>query len=169
MVLMAKARFLAACRSAQVLTAGRLIMTKACEAANTQVLRDREQLQRDKAQLLRDKAHDAAELASLRVYRDKSAAQLQALWSVAAAMTAPSGAPTPLAVGAGGVATLPRSPLALPGVLLWHIAERASAPLAPHRSPSEGPCPRLVPLTEMSPPAVSMGGGGEMASTTGET
>jgi L-iduronidase len=61
-----------------------------------------------------------------------SGAQLAQLWAAAAAMTAPAGSPVAVAVGQGGVVTLPRfAQLALPGLLLWHIAERASAPPAP--------------------------------------
>jgi hypothetical protein len=41
----------------------------------------------------------------------------------------------PVAVGQGGAVTLPRAPLALPGVLLWHIVERASAPASPPPPP----------------------------------
>ena len=60
-----------------------------------------------------------------------SGAQLQQLWLAAARMTSAAAAPVAVAVGAGGAVTLPRMPLALPGVLLWHLAERASAPAAP--------------------------------------
>ena len=61
-----------------------------------------------------------------------SGAQLAQLWAAAAAMTSPAGPPVAVAVGQGGVVTLPLfSPLALPGLLLWHVAERASAPPAP--------------------------------------
>jgi L-iduronidase len=60
-----------------------------------------------------------------------SAGQLANLWAAAAAMTSPAGAPVPVAVGQGGVVALPRATVALPGLLLWHIAERASAPPAP--------------------------------------
>jgi L-iduronidase len=60
-----------------------------------------------------------------------SAAQLAALWAAAAAMAAAAQPPLPVAVGAGGAVALPTVTLPLPGLALWHIAERASAPAAP--------------------------------------
>ena len=63
-------------------------------------------------------------------------AQLAALWAAAAAMTAADGAPTPVAVAAGGAVTLPAADVALPGITLWHLADRRSAPAAPQPPPA---------------------------------
>ncbi len=79
-----------------------------------------------------DAAHNpAAAWAAMGSPAPPSSAQLQALWAVAANMSRPIGAPVPVAVGAGGSVTLPRVGVALPGLLLWHLADRASAPAAP--------------------------------------
>ena len=63
-------------------------------------------------------------------------AQLAALWQAAAAMTTTDGAPIPVAVGAGGAIALPAMALALPGLVLWHLADRRTAPAAPAPPPA---------------------------------
>jgi L-iduronidase len=80
-----------------------------------------------------DVAHNpAATWGAMNSPATPSAAQLQALWSSAAAMTAAAAAPLPVAVGAQGTVTLPRTPLALPGIAMWHLAAKgASAPAPP--------------------------------------
>jgi len=82
-----------------------------------------------------------------------TSAQLQALWAAAANMTRPAGAPVPVAVGAGGAVTLPRAGVALPGLLLWHVAERASAPAAPVAPP------RVVAFAKAANASFISGGG----------
>lgn len=60
-----------------------------------------------------------------------SVEQLSALWAAAAAATAPAQAPLALAVGAGGSVALPPTFVPLPGLALWHVADRRAAPAAP--------------------------------------
>ena len=82
-----------------------------------------------------------------------SAAQLAALWAAAAAMTAADGAPVPVAVGAGGAVALPPAPpLALPGLLLWHLADRRSAPAAPPPPPAVDAFVKAANASFIAPP-----------------
>jgi L-iduronidase len=59
-----------------------------------------------------------------------SQVQLETLWSTAANMTTAS-LIMPIAVAAGGSVTVPHVTVALPGVAVWHFAEKATAPATP--------------------------------------
>jgi L-iduronidase len=60
-----------------------------------------------------------------------SSDDLTALWMSAANMTSPATSPFFIAVGTGGSITLPNVTLSLPSAVLWHIAEKATAPATP--------------------------------------
>lgn len=60
-----------------------------------------------------------------------SSDDLSVLWASAANMTSMSAAPLYIAVGTGGTVTLPNVSLSLPSAILWHLAEKATAPALP--------------------------------------